>query len=130
MFRILEEDAKHFDDTEGVTCIYGIFMFLDSEQELLEEILEVKSATELRDFSFRSRLFVSFDEANSIFHIIGVPILRHFPKIFFTFDAGSVEQAEEFMLEHIFLKEDYNDLNETQKFLYNSLQVEERLETV
>jgi len=41
-----------------------------------------------------------------------------------------VEQAEEFLLEHIFLKEDYNDLNETQKFLYNSLQVEERLETV
>ena len=115
MFRILEEDAKHFDDTEGVTCIYGIFMFLDSEQELLEEILEVKSATELKDFSFRSRLFVSFDEANSIFH---------------TFDASSVEQAEEFLLEHIFLKEDYNDLNDTQKFLYNSLQVEERLETV
>ena len=38
MFRILEEDAKHFDDTEGVTCIYGIFMFLDSEQELLEDV--------------------------------------------------------------------------------------------
>ena len=79
----------------------------------MPEILEVKSATELKDFSFRSRLFVSFDEANSIFH---------------TFDAGSVEQAEEFMLEHIFLKEDYNDLNDTQKFLYNSLQVEEREE--
>ena len=39
-----------------------------------------------------------------------------------TFDAGSVNQAEDFMLEHLFNKEDYNDLNDVQKFLYNSLE--------
>lgn len=110
MFRVLERDPKHFDNTEGVHCVYSVFMFLENKKQLRKELLEIDTLDQLTG-RFRRDLYFSFDEENSVMQ---------------TFDAGSVNQAEEFMLEHIFEKEDYNDLNDVQKFLYNSLEVIEK----
>jgi len=83
---------------------------LEDKKQLRKELLEIDTLDQLTG-RFRRDLYFSFDEENSVMQ---------------SFDAGSVNQAEEFMLEHIFEKEDYNDLNDVQKFLYNSLEVVER----